>query len=149
MNRWDKFYLDMAKLTASMSKDPRRRCGAVLVRPDKSVASLGFNGLPSSIPSDIEEQWLQDREKKLSTINHAELNCVMFCRDQSLEGYTLYVHPFQPCSNCASLLAAKEVSRVVTYKSDNERWKESFTTAKEVFRLSGIELVEYEEEVNE
>ena len=36
----------MAQLVASWSRDPSTQCGAVIVRPDKTVAAVGFNGFP-------------------------------------------------------------------------------------------------------
>ena len=32
---WDRFFYGMAELSASMSKDPDRKVGAVLVTPDR------------------------------------------------------------------------------------------------------------------
>lgn len=42
--KWDARFLELAEHVAAWSKGPRKRIGAVVVRPDRSVASLGYNG---------------------------------------------------------------------------------------------------------
>jgi dCMP deaminase len=43
---WDRYFLDIAEEVSKASKDPSTKVGAVIVRPDRTVASLGYNGLP-------------------------------------------------------------------------------------------------------
>ena len=45
LNKWDKRFLEMAKLVASWSKDPSTQVGAVAVR-NRTVIAQGYNGLP-------------------------------------------------------------------------------------------------------
>ena len=46
LSKWDARFLELAEHVAAWSKGPRKRIGAVIVRPDKSIASLGYNGPP-------------------------------------------------------------------------------------------------------
>jgi dCMP deaminase len=87
MNQWDEFYLGMAKYIASKSKDPSTKTGAVIVRPDKSLCSIGFNGFPKKMPDD--PALYANRDEKYSRIVHCEMNALLFSREQ-LTGYTLY-----------------------------------------------------------
>lgn len=136
--KWCRRFLELAENVSQWSKDPSTKCGAVLVRPDKSIASTGFNGLPPNIQD--EDKYLIDRELKYKVIRHAEENCISFCRDQSLEGYAMFVYPFQPCSNCMSEIASNGIARVVTYVDRNPRWKESFEIGRMIASDCGIEL---------
>ena len=43
--KWDRRFMDMARLVASWSKDPSSQVGAVITR-GKFVISVGFNGFP-------------------------------------------------------------------------------------------------------
>src|SRR4051812_43949974 len=100
--KWDRRFLQMARLVASWSKDPSTKCGAVIVRPDKTVASVGFNGFPKGTNDD--DELYADRETKYSRVVHAEQNALIFAREP-LDGYTMYTWPqgFGPtCDRCAA-----------------------------------------------
>jgi len=43
---WDQYFLRMASLVASRSKDRSSKVGAVVVGPDNEVRSVGYNGFP-------------------------------------------------------------------------------------------------------
>ena len=112
INKWDKRYSDMAQLVSSWSKDPSTQVGAVIVRPDKSIASVGFNGFPRTVED--RHEWYADRQTKLQLIVHAEDNALKFCAHESVTGYTAYVYPLMPCMACAEKLMARGIQRVVT-----------------------------------
>ena len=44
-NKWETRFLEMARLVSGWSKDPSTKVGAVIVRPDKTIASVGYNGI--------------------------------------------------------------------------------------------------------
>jgi dCMP deaminase len=137
MSDWDARFLQMAALVATWSKDPSTKVGAVITR-GKFVISLGFNGHPSGI--DDSAARLHDREQKYRTIIHAEMNAILSAR-QPLDGCTLYVVPFMPCSNCGAVIVQAGIKRVVTLENNNERWLESFEITRQIFAEAGIELV--------
>jgi len=137
MSDWDARFLQMAALVATWSKDPSTKVGAVITR-GKFVISLGFNGHPSGI--DDSDARLYDREQKYRTIIHAEMNAILSAR-QPLDGCTLYVVPFMPCSNCGSVIVQAGIKRVVTLENNNERWIESFEITRQIFAEARIELV--------
>ena len=83
---------------------------------------------------------LENREIKYRTIIHAEINAILSA-GKPLEGCTLYVWPFMPCSQCASIIIQSGIRRVVTVPSDSERWAESFRYTEELFREAEVELV--------
>ena len=71
---WHQRYIDLAKTTASWSKDPSRKIGAVIIGENNQIVSLGYNGFPRGI-EDTEER-LNDRETKYKYIVHAEMNAI-------------------------------------------------------------------------
>lgn len=137
MSDWDHRFLDMAALVSTWSKDPSTKVGAVITR-GKFVVSLGFNGHPAGVEDSTGR--LHDREMKYRTIIHAELNAILSAR-QPLEGCTLYVVPFMPCSNCGAVIVQAGIKRVVTLESNNERWAESFEITRTIFAEASVDLV--------
>ena len=120
---WDIYYLGMAKHAASKSKDPSTKTGAVIVRDDWSVCSVGFNGFPKGMPDNPE--WYANREEKYSRIVHSEIDAQILSRDGSLKGYTLYTWPFASCERCCvSMLQAGITRFVAPVLPDDlkERW---------------------------
>jgi dCMP deaminase len=137
MADWDARFLEMAILVSKWSKDPSTKVGAVITR-GKFVVSLGFNGHPAGVADSADR--LEIRENKYRTIIHAEINAILSA-GKPLQGCTLYVWPFMPCSQCASIIIQSGIRRVVTVPSDSERWAESFQCTEQLFREAGVELV--------
>ena len=137
MADWDLRFLQMARLVSTWSKDPSTQVGAVITR-DKFVVSLGFNGHPKGVSDSAER--LENREVKYRTIIHAEMNAILTAK-QNLEGCTIYVWPFMPCSQCGAAIVQAGIKRVVAPKSDNDRWAESFAFTSQIFSEAGVELV--------
>lgn len=90
--KWDLRFLRLSQCISTFSKDPSTKVGAVIVRPDKTIASMGFNGFPKKLKDDAR---YNDREVKYSLIVHGEINAILFAKE-SLTGYTLYTYPFMP-----------------------------------------------------
>ena len=137
---WDKRFLDMAKLISTWSKDPSTKVGAVVVDEDRRIVSLGYNGFPFGISDD---KRLDNREMKYKMVVHAECNALLFCSEPPV-GCTIYTYPFMPCPKCAGMIIQTGISKVVSYENKNERWKEDFILSREMFKESGVELVEFQ-----
>ena len=135
--KWDKRFLELAKLVGSWSKDPSTQVGAVIVDDKRRIISVGYNGFPRGVEDS--EKRLVDREQKYAIIVHAEMNALAFARG-SVEGCTLYTWPFQPCSRCAGFIIQSGIKRVVTIEHSSERWNTNFNLSKELFSESGVKL---------
>jgi len=48
-DKWHKRYVNLAEYIAQWSKDPSTKTGSVIVRPDNTIASVGYNGFPRGI----------------------------------------------------------------------------------------------------
>lgn len=135
---WDKRYIDMAKHISEWSKDPSTKAGVVITKPNNQPVSFGVNGFPKGV-EDSEERF-NDRDLKYKMAIHAEENAIFFSK-ADLEGCTIYTYPLQPCSLCASKIIQTGIKRVVSVKSQNDRWKNSFKLAEQLFKEAGVELV--------
>jgi len=141
--KWDLRFLALAEHVASWSKDPSTQVGAVIVRPDRTIASLGYNGFPRWI-ADTDER-LNDRETKYKLMVHCEMNAIISAREP-LKGYTLYVHPFMTCARCAVHIAQAGISRVVAPvmpQDKSERWADAFRDAEGIYGECKIEFTYY------
>jgi dCMP deaminase len=142
--KWDRRFLEMATLVSSWSKDPSTRCGAVIVRPDMSVCSVGFNGFPKNMKDD--EELYADREKKYSRVVHCEVNALLHSVDPTVQGYTLYTVPFACCDRCAVQMLQSGITRFVNpfIPADKlERWGKILQTTADYYKEAGVEHVEY------
>lgn len=138
---WDIYYLNMARYVSIKSKDPSTQTGAVIVRPDKSVASIGFNGFPKGM-KDTPELYA-DREKKYSRTVHCEVNAQIFTKED-LKGCTLYTWPFASCDRCAVQMIQAGISRFVFPEMPAEkaaRWKDIMELAESYMLEAGREVV--------
>lgn len=132
---WDDFYLGMAHYVSTKSKDPGTQVGCVIVRPDRTVASIGFNGFPRGA-SDNVDRMVADRDWKLSRAIHAETNAVLASYER-LTDCTAFTRPMPPCSHCAALLAQAGVVRVVA-PQPKDRWKESCQQGLDLLTECGV-----------
>jgi dCMP deaminase len=144
VRRWDKDYLALAKFWGERkSKDPSSKVGAVIVRPDQTVASLGYNGFPRGIEDN--ERRLNNRDLKYPLTIHAEMNAILTAYN-GIRGYTLYTYPFLPCERCAVHVIQAGISRVVSYACPPElleRWGPSLQAGRDVFKEAGVSVREY------
>jgi dCMP deaminase len=143
---WDRYFLDVAKAVSVASKDPSTKVGAVITRPDKTMASFGYNGFPRGI-ADTEER-LNDRDVKYDLVVHGEINAILSAREP-LHGYTLYTWPFLTCKRCALHVVQAGIKRVVAPvvpPEKRERWKASLAEAQAIYDEAKVawKLVEVE-----
>ena len=134
--KWDRRFLELAGTVAQWSKDPRTKVGAVIVDAKNRVVSVGFNGFSRGTNDKVE--LYADRELKLKQIIHAEINAILFAK-QDLEGCTLYVTPLAPCTQCASAIIQSGISRVVSLPNRaNSKWIEHMKLAQANFKDANV-----------
>ena len=148
MSSWDRRFLELAEHVAMWSKDPSTKVGAVIVRPDRTVASIGYNGFPRGVHDTVER--LHDRDLKYALIVHAEMNAILNAAEP-VRGCTLYVWPpsYGPtCDRCAVHVVQAGISRVVGMKAQGERaerWRDACGRAFMIYHEAGVVVDMYEE----
>ena len=139
MMKWDKRFLDLAKLVSTWSKDPSTQTGAALTN-HHSVLSVGFNGFPADMPDSPE--LYENRDEKYSRIIHCEINALLFLRGTVPPDTTLYTYPFISCDRCVVQMLQAGVKSFVAPKPSKdklERWGEAFErTRKYVKECGGV-----------
>jgi dCMP deaminase len=138
--KWHRYFLRQCEAVATGSKDPSTQVGAVIVRPDKTIAATGWNGFPRGV-EDKPERYA-DRQVKYRYVCHAEANAIITAREP-LHGYTLYASMY-PCNECAKLIIQSGIRHVVSPRPTDEqveRWGESFAATKTMFAEARVQPV--------
>jgi len=141
--KWDKYFLRIAREVATASKDPSSKVGAIVVR-DRRVLSTGYNGFPRSVADDDR---LRDRAMKYDRIVHAEMNAAIYAGRECI-GSTMYMFGFKgaPCINCAKHLIASGIVRVVSSGQEiPDRWGASIEESTDLFYEAHVGLAYYDE----
>lgn len=134
MNKWDARFLSLAQFISTWSKDPSTKVGAVIAKGNR-IISLGYNGPAQGLVDDSNA----DRTLKLARTVHAEVNAILFAK-QDLSDCTLYItHP--PCAGCAALIiqsGIKNILELAAPKEFWERWKEDIKLSDSILHEAGI-----------
>ena len=139
-SKWIARFTALTKEIASWSKDGTK-VGAVIVRPDRTICSVGFNGFPRGIEDNPSA--IANRDTKLLRTIHAELNAILSAKEP-LNGYSIFVWPFQPCSQCAAAIiqsGIKDVYCPFTDHLSNDRWSESFKNALQMLDEANVRVI--------
>jgi dCMP deaminase len=139
-NKWAHHYLGLAYKTASLSKDPSTKVGAVIVGKRKEVRSTGYNGFPRGI-EDRAIRFASREEKLLYTI-HAEANSLYnaLLTGVSVEGSIIVTTHF-PCTECAKAIIQCGITEVISDMPSSDyldRWEQSIRHANSLFMEAGV-----------
>jgi dCMP deaminase len=144
--RWDKKHLRHALFIGeNYSKDPSTKLGALIVRHNNTIVSMGYNGFARGI-KDTEER-LNDRSLKYPLTVHGEMNAIISAKE-NLSGCTLYVAPLPPCSSCTAAIINSGITRVVAaYDKESLNTERSkamgFDLSQVQFKEARIEFTTY------
>ena len=130
--KFDKSYLEMAKIWAKNSYCERRQVGALIVK-NKMIISDGYNGAPSGFENVCEDEEGMTKPYVL----HAEANAItkVAKSNNSSDGATLYVTA-APCLECSKLIIQSGIKRVVYIDSYR------LTDGIDLLERAGIEVVQ-------
>jgi len=101
--------MSLALAAASRSEDPYNVVGCALLRADKTVAAIGYNGAPPGVEID----W-DDRDARRAFVVHAEANALRYVRPHEVD---TVVTTMMPCLECVKLIASYGI-RTVIYLED-------------------------------
>lgn len=135
--KWDYYFMNLAKLASTMSKDPSTKVGASIRAPDKSVLSIGYNGFPPEIEDS--EHLLNNRDLKYKYVIHAEQNAINYALRHGIENNcTIYTTLF-PCKNCYKLISQNNIKKIITLIPSEDHVKRYYDQWKEVEKLAKLD----------
>ena len=110
--KWDEYFLQMANLVSTRSKDESTRVGCVIVGPGMEVRSTGYNGFPRGINDEAPER--HERPEKYLWTEHAERNAIYNAARMGtpLLDCTMYL-PWFPCMDCARAIIQSGIETLV------------------------------------
>ena len=138
--------MELAKLASSWSKDPSTKVGCCIADDKNRIISVAYNGFPRGIIDS--EEYYADRELKYQRTIHAEMNAILFAK-QDLEDCTIYVYPMPSCASCTSAIIQSGIQTVFTCEpteEQKERWKDSFDISRQMFEEAGVAVFEVSRE---
>jgi dCMP deaminase len=140
--KWQARFMGLAKEVSTWSKDFSSQVGAVIVRPDRTICSIGFNGFPRGVEDGSDR--IANRDTKLLFTIHAEMNAILSAKEP-LKDYSIFVWPFQPCAHCAASIIQSGIREVYcpfnAHLESYERWANSFKAALQMFDEAGVKVI--------
>jgi dCMP deaminase len=135
---WEEWFMGLAHHVAGRSRDPSTKVGAIIVRPDSTQASFGYNDFPRGVAHTRERY--ENRDFKYAAIVHAEANAILNARE-SLSGHRLY-STFHPCARCAALVVQSGIKSVVYDDSTPlpDRWRADMDIAATILTEGHVAL---------
>ena len=111
----DIVYMNIAFITASLSKANRAKVGAVIVK-NGIVCSSGYNGTPRGTSNCCEFEGEDGCQHTTDLVIHAELNAILNMvisnSGITVKDSTIYI-TYSPCPKCAAMIKQVGISRVV------------------------------------
>jgi len=110
---WDCLFFNLAFSSAMRSKDPSTKCGACIVRDNKSIG-LGYNGLPLGF---VDNESIWEKEVKKDYVIHAEMNAIANSNTIKFDDSEIYIWTSNkqitlPCSSCMKHLVQFNIKKI-------------------------------------
>jgi len=138
---WDEYFMQMAELVATKSKDRSTKVGCVIVGPNHEVRTTGYNGFCRGVNDDVD--FRHEKPEKYFWTEHAERNAIFNAARNGipLEGCTAYV-TLLPCADCTRGLIQSGVKRIFVCISGDAtiKWQESFEYSYVMALEAGVEI---------
>ena len=148
LTEWDEYFLKIARVVATKSKDPHTQCGSVIVDRNKSIISTGYNSYVRGMKDHIHTVELGvfiepisvnriERPEKYYWIEHAERNAIYNAASKgiSIESLTMYNTTPIPCTGCMRGIINSGIKTIFVSDQDWPEWREdaarSYAMAKE------------------
>lgn len=152
---WDQWFFQIAKTVSKKSKVPYGKAGCVIVGLEHEIRATGYNGFPRGA-DDYRTEWYEEPDKYKRLLS-AEANAVATASytGTSLRAGIAY-STFLPDALGAGLLVnagIKSFNYIVPLDVEPEQippsHKEQFTTALEIFKEMGVDVVPVSDEWDE
>lgn len=125
---WDEWGLRLAVAVSTRADCTRRKVGAVIMTPDRSIVATGYNGASAGEPGCLSDGACPRGQKSTDEVSpgssydtgagsciavHAEANALLRATWSLLPGATIYCTE-EPCDGCLRLIKGTPIARIVT-----------------------------------
>jgi len=152
-HQWDLYFLKLAELVATKSRDESLKVGCVIVGPDNEIRSTGYNGFCRGCTYTYARM---DRPAKNDWTEHAERNAIYHAARMGtpLKGCTAYVacnaeikRGNVPCLECSRAFIQAGIVTIVQWnvpsvqmKEENGTWRDKLKTSLSMLHEVGMRL---------
>jgi dCMP deaminase len=131
---WEQYAIKIAQVAALRSEDPYKKVGACALDFHNRVIGVAYNGLASG--KLIDNNFWSDRNERRPYMIHAEANLLSLIKREECN---LLACTLLPCSNCATMIAAYGIRKVIYSELYDQDLK-----ALDIFKFYGIEYEKVE-----
>ena len=138
--KFHNFYMEVARITATLSYARKRKVGAIIVK-EGNILSFGYNGMPSGMSNEAEIELPDQTLKTKPEVLHAESNAILKAAKTgfSVRDSTIYTTT-APCLECAKLIIQAGIGFIVydeIYKTEEGigLLKQRFIPVKQIQEL--------------
>ena len=126
---WEQYAINIAQVASLRSEDPFKKVGACALDLENRVIGVAYNGLATG--KNVDNTFWLDRNERRPYMIHAEANLLSLIKrgECNLLACTLL-----PCSNCATMIAAYGIKKVIYSELYDHDMK-----AIDIFEFYGIE----------
>lgn len=151
---WHEYFMKMATLVASKSKDRSTKVGAVLVGEGNAVLGVGYNGMVRNINDNLDIR--HERPQKYSWFEHSERNCIYNAARHGVKvgGAKLYISGHgTPCADCARAIIQSGIVEIITlygkFDGKGALWEENMKISLEMLKEAGVKITWLDDDFNE
>jgi dCMP deaminase len=136
-------YWPIVLAVSDLSKDPRRKVGAVIVTSMNDIITSGYNGFPRGVQDTPAR--LNDNEVKLRLTVHAEQNAISNAARLGVStlASTMIVN-LCPCVHCAKSIIQAGIVHLICPNTPvlepKSKWAEGGVEALELLEEAGVKL---------
>lgn len=147
---FDELFMRMVYLTATKSKDPSSKIGAVIVK-DNRVISTGYNGFPIGVDDD--ESRYNNRDIKYKLVVHAEHNAILASARFGISTLdcTLYTNGL-PCNSCMKAVIQSGIKEIVIHslwpEMKHSDWEELSKASQIMVTESNVKVRVFDKKLN-
>lgn len=145
----DRHFLALAEQVRATTDDPLSSVGTVIASPAGEMIASSANTVPERMRSmirSLRNRFLDEPASRYHLIEHAERAAIYKAalHGHSVSGATIYNTRF-PCADCARAISEFGIARIVTAapspSQNDDKWREHFDYALEIFHASDVEVV--------
>lgn len=136
---WPEYFIHIAYLTATRSRDNSTKCGCVITDQDHKIISTGYNGCFQNIDDSLVPQ---TRPLKYSYVIHSEMNAVLFAKRDLNNCYAFITG--LPCENCCKTLLQAGICKIYYGNRLAKMCEGTDTIIRKLCDLKNVPLIKIE-----
>jgi dCMP deaminase len=143
---WHEYFIRIADIIKSKSKDQSTKVSAVLVDDKNSILGVGYNGFPRGVNDDIQSR--HERPVKMLYTEHAERNAIYNAvrNGVKLDGAKIYLSNYGiSCAECTRAIIQSGIKEIICrqgkFEGKDKQWEQSILVSKEMLNETNVKVI--------